>query len=125
MNNENAFSYIYSAKQNQEVLSIRNKYLPREETKLEELKRLDDLVQSSGVAEALCVGVCGCMVFGLGLCLAMEVIGSYLWQGILLGLVGAAAMLCAYPVYRRHFRRAKAKHAPRILELAQELSGDL
>ena len=39
--NGNAFSYTYSAPENQEVLSIRKKYLPREETKLEELKRLD------------------------------------------------------------------------------------
>ena len=55
--NENTFSYTYSAPENQEVLNIRKKYLPREETKLEELKRLDRTVQNSGVMEALIVGV--------------------------------------------------------------------
>ena len=56
--NENAFSYTYSAPEKQEVLNIRKKYLPREETKLEELKRLDSLVQNSGVTQSLCSGGC-------------------------------------------------------------------
>lgn len=121
--NENAFSYTYSAKENQEVLSIRKKYLPQEETKLEELKRLDRTVQNSGVMEALIVGIGGCLIFGLGLCLAMEVIGHLAWLGILLGLVGAVGMLAAFPVYRKFFNKTKAQYSPRILELAAELSG--
>ncbi len=93
--NENAFSYTYSATCNQEVLNIRKKYLPREETKLEELKRLDHLVQNSGVAQSLCAGIGGCLIFGLGLCLAMEVIGQMIWLGVILGLIGTAGMLAA------------------------------
>jgi hypothetical protein len=123
--NENAFSYTYSATSNQEVLNIRKKYLPREETKLEELKRLDHLVQNSGVTESLCAGIGGCLIFGLGLCLAMEVIGQMIWLGVILGLVGAVGMLTAFPVYRKFFNKAKAQHSPRILELADELSGQV
>jgi hypothetical protein len=123
--NENAFSYTYSATCNQEVLNIRKKYLPREETKLEELKRLDSLVQNSGVMEALIVGVIGCLVFGLGMCLSMGVIGHMVWLGVILGLVGAAGMFAAFPVYRRAFHKAKMRHSPRILELADELSGQV
>ena len=123
--NENAFSYTYSATCNQEVLSIRKKYLPREETKLEELKRLDSLVQNSGVTQSLCAGIGGCLVFGLGLCLAMEVIGQMIWLGVILGLVGTVGMLAAFPVYRKYFNKAKAQHTPRILELAAELSGQV
>ena len=123
--NENAFSYTYSATCNQEVLNIRKKYLPREETKLEELKRLDSLVQNSGVTESLCAGIGGCLVFGLGLCLAMEVIGQMIWLGVIFGLVGAVGMLAAFPIYRKYFNKAKAQHTPRILELAAELSGQV
>ena len=123
--NENAFSYTYSATSNQEVLNIRKKYLPREETKLEELKRLDHLVQNSGVTESLCAGIGGCLIFGLGLCLAMEVIGQMIWLGVILGFIGAVGMLVAFPVYRRFFNKAKAQHTPRILELAAELSGQV
>ena len=122
---ENAFSYTYSATHNQEVLKIRKKYLPQEETKLEELKRLDRLVQNSGVTESLCAGIGGCLTFGLGLCLAMEVIGHMVWLGVILGLAGTAGMLVAFPVYRTFFNKAKMQHIPRILELADELSGQV
>ena len=125
MSNENIFHYTYSASQNQEVLNIRKKYLPQEESKLEELKRLDSLVQNSGIVEALCAGIGGCMIFGLGVCLAMEVIGSAVWLGVLLGLIGTASMIIAYPVYRKLFEKNKQKYAPRILELTAELTGEL
>ena len=121
--NENAFSYTYSATCNQEVLNIRKKYLPKEETKLEELKRLDSLVRNSGVTQSLCAGIGGCLVFGLGLCLAMEVIGQIIWLGVILGLVGTVGMLAAFPVYRKFYNRAKAQHSPRILELVAQLGG--
>ncbi len=122
--NENAFSYTYSATCSQEVLNIRKKYLPKEETTLEELKRLDHLVQNSGVTESLCVGISGCLIFGLGMCLAMEVIGHMVWLGVILGLIGMVAMFFAYPVYRNGFAKAKAQYAPRILQLTEELSGN-
>ena len=124
MNDESTFSYTYSAKDNQEVLNIRKKYLPQEESKLEELKRLDNLVQSSGVTEALCAGIGGTLIFGLGMCLAMEVIGHMIWLGVILGLIGIAGMLFAYPVYRTFFAKAKQQYAPRILQLTEELSGN-
>ena len=123
--NENAFSYTYSASENQEVLRIRKKYLPKEETKLEELKRLDSLVQNSGVIQGLCAGIGGCLVFGLGLCLALEVIGHMIWLGVILGLVGIAGMLAAFPIYRKIFHKSKSQHSPRILELAAQLSGHI
>ena len=124
MNSENTFQYTYSAPDHQEVLKIRNKYLPRQESKLEELKRLDSLVQTAGVTEALTVGICGCLVFGLGMCLCMKVIGDLMWLGILLGIIGTAGMIIAYPVHRRFFEKKKQKYTFRILELAAELSGE-
>lgn len=122
---ENTFHYTYSAKENQEVLRIRKKYLPHEESKIEELKRLDNLVQSAGITESLMIGVCGCLLFGLGMCLAMKIIGHAVWLGVLLGLIGMVVMLMAYPIYRRSFIRAKAKYTPRILELSAELTGNI
>ena len=122
MEQKEGFSYTYCASSNQEVLNIRKKYLPQAESKLDELKRLDRLVQNSGVIESLCAGIGGCLVFGLGLCLALKVIGNSMWLGILCGLLGIVGMLFAYPVYQKRFARAKAQYAPRILELSAELS---
>ena len=76
MSNESVFRYRYSAAQNSEVRSIREKYLPRQESKLDELRRLDRRVQSAGLAEALSIGAAGCPLFGLGLCIAMHVLGG-------------------------------------------------
>ena len=123
--NENAFSYTYSAPENQEVLNIRKKYLPQEETKLEELKRLDRAVQNSGVVGALIVGVGGCLIFGVGLCFCLGVMGSITWPGILLALIGAIGMVFAYPVNRKCYNKVKNKHLPRILELTNELTGNV
>ena len=40
-NKEETFEYTYSAKQQQEIENIRKKYLPKEEDKMEQLRRLD------------------------------------------------------------------------------------
>ena len=125
MNQDTTFIYRYSAKENKEVQEIRQKYLPREESKFEELKRLDYTVQNSGMMESLCAGIGGALVFDLGMCLAMQVIGSgviLIALGVLLGIVGMGGMLAAYPVYRKVFDKTKQKLAPRILELTAELS---
>ncbi len=125
MDQNTTFTYRYSAKENEEVRNIRNKYLPREESKLEELRRLDATVQNSGMIEALCAGIGGALFFGLGLCLAMQVIGNSTFAsalGILLGCIGIAGMIVAYPIYRKVFRKTKSKFVPRIMELTTELS---
>ena len=124
MNQDTTFIYKYSAKENKEVQEIRKKYLPREESKFEELKRLDYTVQNSGMMESLCAGIGGALVFGLGMCLAMQIIGSgiiLIALGVLLGIIGMGGMLVAYPVYRKVFDKTKQKLAPRILELTAEL----
>lgn len=125
MNKDIKFSYSYSAKENKEIEEIRKKYLPKSESKLEELKRLDRTVQNSGMTEALSAGIGGALIFGAGLCLAMQVIGGgafFTVLGVLLGIVGMIGMAAAYPVYRSVFSATKTKLAPRILELSAELS---
>ena len=67
------------------------------------------------------------LIFGLGLCLAMQVIGSGMLMtalGVLLGILGIAGMIAAYPIYRKVFSETKTKLAPRILELTAELTCD-
>ena len=124
---KDTFVYNYSAKENAEVQAIRKKYLPREESKLEELKRLDYMVQSSGMVESLSAGIGGALFFGLGMCLAMQVIGEGLILiilGVLIGIAGMIGMLVAYPVYRKVFEKTKEKYLPRIFELTADLSGN-
>ncbi|MBE5939769.1 MAG: hypothetical protein E7266_05155 [Lachnospiraceae bacterium] len=118
------FSYNYSAKENKELMEIRKKYLPQSESKMEELKRLDAYVQNSGVVESLCAGIGGIMIFGIGMCFAMEVIGQgifFIIFGILLGLIGMAAMLMAYPIHQMIYKHTKEKYADKIIALSDTI----
>ena len=123
MSQEPAFSYTYSAPTQQEVQRIRNQYLPQTESKLEELQRLDHQVQTSGVPQALCIGICGCLIFGLGLSIGLGAVEGANWICVLLSILGAVGMFFAYPVYKRIFRKTKEEFTPRILELSAELCG--
>ena len=62
MEKDTTFIYSYSAKENKEVQEIRKKYLPQEESKLDELRRLDSAVQTSGMMESLCAGIGGALL---------------------------------------------------------------
>ena len=116
------FSYTYSASLNKEVQEIRSKYLPREESKLERLKRLDREVASAGMTESLSAGIGGALILGVGMCAGLGAIGGGMVLAVILGVVGAAAMIAAYPVYRNRVKRAKEKYVPEILRLADEIS---
>ena len=124
MDQNTTFTYNYSAPENKEVREIRKKYLPKAEGKLEELKRLDRNVQLAGTMESLIVGISGYLVFGVGLCLAMHIIGNSFALGVVADIVGVAAMIAAYPVYRHISGKTKARLVPRILQLTDELTGE-
>ena len=59
--NKNTFTYTYSAKQQEEVQRIRKKYLPPEEDKMEQLRRLDRSSTRKGTIVSIIVGAAGCL----------------------------------------------------------------
>ena len=124
MSSELAFSYNYSAAQSKEAQMIRDKYLPREESALDELKRLDRAVDNAGMIPALTLGIMSCLVFGLGMCFALGALPKRMVLGVLFGIIGTVGMLFAYPVHRRCICKAKETHQARILELAAQLCGE-
>ena len=117
----NTFSYNYSAARNKEVESIRRKYMPHEESKLERLKKLDLRVQTAGTIESLCFGIVGALVFGLGMCFFLDVFAGAIWLTALLMVLGAVIMIPAYPIYRKIASKIKAELTPEILRLSEEI----
>lgn len=121
MEDNESFEYTYSAPEQEEIRRIRDKYLPGDprEEKLAQLRRLDADVSRKAARAAIGLGVVSTLVFGTGMCLCLE------WRafipGVLVGLVGIVGMALAYPVYRWVERRQRAKVAPEILRLSQEL----
>ena len=116
-----SFTYNYSAARNKEVESIRRKYMPHEESKLEKLKRLDYRVQMAGMIESLCFGIIGALVFGIGMCFFLDVFAGAAWLTAILMICGTLLMIPAYPIYRRIARKTRAELTPEILRLSDEI----
>ena len=116
-----SFTYNYSAARNKEVESIRRKYMPHEESKLEKLKRLDYRVQMAGMIEGLCFGIIGALVFGIGMCFFLDVFAGAAWLMAILMICGTLLMIPAYPIYRSIARKTRAELTPEILRLSDEI----
>lgn len=121
-NRENKFAFTYSAKQQEEVKKIREKYVvSEEESKLEQLRRLDVGVTRKGSVVSLIVGVISALILGVGMCCCMVWGGSLFLPGILIGLVGIVGVALAYPLYNRIIKKERERIAPEILRLTDEL----
>lgn len=120
--NKETFEYRYSARQQEEIEAIRKKYLPEEEDKMEQLRKLDRQAARKGTITAIIVGVLGCLLLGVGMCCTMEWMDRWFVQGIVIGVIGIALIAAAYPLFNRITRKEREKLAPQILKLADELS---
>ena len=120
--NKDIFNYTYSSKQQREIEDIRKKYLPPEETKLEQLRRLDRRASRKGTVVSVIVGVVGTLLMGLGMCCSMVWMDRFFYPGIALGLAGIALAAAAYPIYSKITKKERKKIAPEILRLTDELS---
>ncbi len=121
-NKDQTFHYTYSAKQQEEIQSIRKKYLPKEEDKMEQLRRLDQGTTKKGRILSITLGVIGCLLLGVGMCCTMVWMEQLFIPGIIIGLIGIGAVIAAYPLYTRVTRKEREKVAPQILQLTEELS---
>lgn len=119
---EGAFEYTYSAKRQEEIESIRKKYLPPEEDKMEQLRKLDASVTLHATMWSIVVGVIGALLLGVGMSCSMVWAGDLFIPGIIIGMVGLVIMGAAYPLYVKMVKKQREKIAPQILALAEELS---
>ena len=122
--NNNQFNFNYAApteEERKEIDSIRRQYAPQEKTesKLERLRRLDALVKNTAIISSLCLGVVGCLIFGLGLAMILE--WKLILWGVLVCVLGSAPMAAAYPVYKEVLKKQKQKYGDEILKLSEEL----
>ena len=122
----NSFEYTYSAQRQQEVEAIRQKYLPKEEDKMEQLRKLHAVPTQKAQAASLAVGIIGALIMGTGMSVAMTDIGAALGSlamviGIAVGVVGIVLVSLAYPLYNRVLKKQREKIAPEILRLSDEL----
>ena len=123
------FKFTYSAKEQEEIKTIRNKYAVQEKTedKMEQLRRLDGAVTKKATTVSLVLGIIGALIMGIGMSLVMTEIGAFLGTvlamvvGIGLGVIGIILVCLAYPLYNRTLKKERERIAPEILRLTDEL----
>ena len=108
------FEYTYSAPRQNEVQKIREKYLPKEVTKLDQLRALDAGVTRRGTAVSL--------ILGQGMSCCMVWAGKLFVPGVIIGCIGLAGVAATYPIYNRIVKQDREKIAPEILRLTEELA---
>ena len=105
---------------------LANEYAPKDTSKVVALRKLDAKAKRPANIFTYTFGIIAALIFGTGMCLAMGQIGSgttgSLVLGILVGIVGMAAMGVNYPIYKKLLANGKQKYAFEIMELAKEIS---
>jgi len=119
--NTQGFNYTYSAKEQDEVRRIREKYVVGEESKMDKLRRMDKQVTKKGTLCAVIVGVVGTLIMGVGMTFVLKLQSSFFVPGIIIGIVGMGFMAVALPLYNVITQREREKIAPEILRLTEEL----
>ena len=105
--------------------SIAKDYAPKESSKIVALKKLDRKAKLPATVFTYTLGIVSALVFGTGLCLAMQVIGTGLAGialGIAVGIVGLIGCGINYPIYKKMLEKGKTKYAYEIVELARQIS---
>lgn len=105
--------------------SIAKDYMPKETSKVRQLKKLDEKAKKPAHITALSVGVVGALLLGIGMCFSMEILGSGLVAmvfGVVLGVLGIAICILNYPLYLKLLKKGKAMYAYEIIELAKEIA---
>lgn len=86
-NTDSSFKYTYSAKEQDEVRRIREKYQSKEEDGISKLRKMDAKVSQKAMVVSLVLGILGALVMGTGMSLVMTDFGA------ILGLKGVAGMV--------------------------------
>lgn len=121
MEESKKFSYTYSAREQEEIKTIRQKYMSQEENKMEQLRRLDKNATWKGTIVASILGVIGAFFLGIGMCCTMVWSGLLFVPGIIIGIIGLIVIAAAYPLYLKITKKQREKLAPQILKLTDEL----
>ena len=105
--------------------SIAKDYAPKESSKLVALKKLDNKAKLPATIFTYSCGIISALIFGTGMCLAMQVIGSGIGGmilGIVVGLIGLIGCGINYPIYKKMLEKGKKKYAYEIVQLAREIA---
>lgn len=110
------------------IEKIRDSYITREHTKLDDLKELDKKVKLFPSVFAYISGSLAALILGAGMCFAMQVIGTPLMSpamsmtvGVIVGCVGIILCIANYCAYKAILKARKKKYGSQIVAISNEL----
>ena len=105
--------------------AIAKEYAPKDNSRIVALRKLDNRAKMPATVFTYSFGIVSALVFGTGMCLAMQVIGSGaagMILGILIGILGMIGCGVNYPIYKKMLEKGKKKYAFEIVQLAREIA---
>ena len=112
-------TYRYTAGEQREIDALRRRYTSdNPDDQLAAMRRIDHDVTRRATAMAVCFGLAGTLVMGLGL--AMVLSFNRMIPGIVLGCCGIAVMAAMPAAYERLLKRERRKVTPQIAELLKK-----
>ena len=123
-NTESSFKYTYSAKEQDEIKRIRQKYQSQEDA-MTRLRKLDASATSKATVISLVLGIVGALILGMGMSLIMTDLAALLGMtgmtnmviGIVTGVLGIVLVALAYPMYNKVLKLERERIAPEVLKL--------
>ena len=107
---------------------IANEYSEKTTSKVKQLKKLDAMVKNPARIFSLTFGVICSLILGIGMCLAMNIIGGgyalMITLGIIVGCVGIIGMAVNYSIYKKILETSKKKYKNDILALAKQIADE-
>lgn len=105
--------------------NLANEYAPKKASKVVALKKLDRKAKNPANVFAYTFGITMCLLFGLGMCLGMKVIGpdsvAFFILGIVIGIIGIVGMSVTFSIYKKLLEKGKQQYAFEIMTLAKEI----
>ena len=107
---------------------IANEYALKQTSKVKALRKLDAKAKSPARIFAYTMGIASSLVMGIGMCLAMEVIGDgtllTVGIGVAVGCLGIVGVSVNYPIYKKILSASKNKYASDIIKLANDIASE-
>lgn len=102
--------------------AIAKDYAPKDNSKIVALKKLDNRAKLPAIIFTYSCGIISALIFGTGMCMAMQEIRGGMIMGIIVGIIGLIGCGVNYPIYKKMLEKGKSKYAYEIVELARQIS---
>ncbi len=109
------------------VQKIRTQYVEKENTQLDNLKKLDAKVKKPANVFAYVFGSIAAIIMGSGMSFVMTEIGETVGIanpmviGIVIGVIGMLMAIVNYPVYKKILGSRRKKYADEIIALSDKI----